>query len=230
MTIEGLLFDKDGTLFDFTRTWSVWCSGLIAGLAKSDAEAARLARTLKFDRSAMRFAPDSPVIGNTWAELAPIAAGALPGVTEARVHQLMHDTAEGIDQVPAVPLHPLLSRLASAGLRLGLSTNDGERPARIHLQNAGILDLFDFVAGYDSGHGAKPGPGMQEAFCKAMGLEPQAVAMVGDSLHDLLAGRAAGMVTVGVLTGPATREEIGPLADVVLADIGEIPAWLGLQE
>jgi len=50
--------------------------------------------------------------------------------------------------------------------------------------------------------------------------------MVGDSTHDLHAGRAAGMRTVGVLSGPAPREELAPFANVVLADIGEIPNWL----
>ena len=50
--------------------------------------------------------------------------------------------------------------------------------------------------------------------------------MVGDSTHDLLAGQAAGMRTIGVLTGPAPHDELAPHADVVLADIGKIPAWL----
>ena len=50
--------------------------------------------------------------------------------------------------------------------------------------------------------------------------------MVGDSTHDLDAGKAAGMVTIGVLTGPAPREELAPFADVVLDSIAEIPSWL----
>ena len=50
--------------------------------------------------------------------------------------------------------------------------------------------------------------------------------MVGDSTHDLRAGRAAGMTTIGVLTGMALREELVPFADLVLDDIGEIPALL----
>jgi phosphoglycolate phosphatase len=51
--------------------------------------------------------------------------------------------------------------------------------------------------------------------------------MVGDSLHDLVAGRAAGMQTVGVLTGPACRAELAPCADAVLPDIGHLTEWLG---
>ena len=54
--------------------------------------------------------------------------------------------------------------------------------------------------------------------------------MIGDSTHDLDSGRAAGMATVGVLTGLATRADLAPHADVVLADIGALPAWLGLPD
>ncbi|MEH6752099.1 MAG: HAD hydrolase-like protein, partial [Paracoccaceae bacterium] len=50
--------------------------------------------------------------------------------------------------------------------------------------------------------------------------------MVGDSHHDLLAGRRAGMQTLGVLTGTALAADLAPMADAVLPDIGHIPAWL----
>jgi hypothetical protein len=55
---------------------------------------------------------------------------------------------------------------------------------------------------------------------------PETVLMVGDSLHDLKAGRAAGMRTAGVLTGIAAAEDLAPFADVVLPDIGLCPRWL----
>ncbi|MEM7090648.1 MAG: HAD-IA family hydrolase, partial [Pseudomonadota bacterium] len=91
---------------------------------------------------------------------------------------------------------------------------------------AGIREHFDFIAGYDSGHGFKPGPGQLLAFAAHVGVDPSRVAMVGDSLHDLQAGRAAGMVTIGVLTGLAGADVLAPMADVVLPDIGHIPGWL----
>ncbi|MBC7181003.1 MAG: HAD hydrolase-like protein, partial [Roseovarius sp.] len=64
------------------------------------------------------------------------------------------------------------------------------------------------------------------AFARAMAREPARVVMVGDSTHDLMAGRAAGMQCVGVLTGTASRADLESLADIVLPDIGHIPAWL----
>ena len=53
--------------------------------------------------------------------------------------------------------------------------------------------------------------------------------MIGDSLHDLHAGKAAGFITVGVLTGPARRGALEPHADVVLNSIAELPAWIAGQ-
>ena len=121
---------------------------------------------------------------------------------------------------------PYLKRLRGGGFRLGVATNDAEAPARAHLERAGTVHLFDFIAGYDSGFGAKPGAGQLIGFANAMGLAPQDCVMVGDSRHDLGAGRRAGFATVGVLTGMAKAKELQDLADVVLPDIGHLPDWL----
>ena len=84
----------------------------------------------------------------------------------------------------------------------------------------------DFIAGCDSGHGAKPQPGQLLAFAERIGLSPDRIVMVGDSTHDLIAGRSAGMQTVAVLTGLAEAAVLAPYADAVLPDIGHLPAWL----
>ena len=186
--IRGIVFDKDGTLFDFQATWGTWARGLVLAEARTAAQAAALAQALGVD-------------------MARAASAALP-------------------QVPAAPLVPLMAGLRARGLRLGLATNDTEGPARAHLAAAGIAGDFDFVAGFNSGWGGKPAPGQLLAFARAMGLETAECAMVGDSLHDLHAARAAGMVAVGVLTGLAGRAELAPAADAVLGSIAELPAWL----
>ena len=117
--------------------------------------------------------------------------------------------------------------MAARGLHLGVATNDSEHAARAHLRTAGIHDRFAFIAGADSGHGGKPDPGMCLAFAAAVGIAPGQVLMVGDSLHDLHAGRAAGMRTLGVLTGMANAAELAPHADLVLPDIGALSGVLG---
>ena len=131
--------------------------------------------------------------------------------------------------VPAVDLLQVFGGLRSMGLKIGLATNDTEGPARHHLQTAGILPLFDFVAGCDSGWGGKPEPGQLLAFAKAIGLDPAQIAMVGDSVHDMQAAANAGMMRIAVLTGIAEAAELAPHADVVLPDIGGLMALVARQ-
>lgn len=228
--IDGLLFDKDGTLFDFRVSWGRWAQGFLAQIARDAAHSARLGRAIGFDPATGSFAPDSPVIAATAADIAAALVPELPGITVAELTDRIDASAAQAPMSEAVPLAPLMASLRARGLRLGVATNDSEAPARQHLQNHGITACFDFIAGYDSGYGAKPGPGMCLAFAQQLGLDPARVAMVGDSRHDLEAGRAAGMRTVAVLTGIAKRDELAPHADVVLPDIGALPGWLsGLQ-
>jgi len=67
---------------------------------------------------------------------------------------------------------------------------------------------------------------MLEAFCEMTGVEPAQVLMVGDSLHDMVAGRAAGMRNIAVLTGVATRPQLDPFAYSVIPSIAALPKLL----
>lgn len=229
MTISAILFDKDGTLFHFGATWEAWASAFLVRVAEgNNARAIRLGDVIGFDLIAGRFRPDSVVIAGTPAEVADTLAPHLPHLSRNAVIDMLNEEAEMAPQAEAVPLLAYLQGLRARGMRLGVATNDAESPARAHLNAAGVAGCFDFVAGSDSGHGAKPAPGQLLAFARAVGVPPAHVAMVGDSTHDLIAGRSVGMTTVGVLTGMAGVEELDPFADVVLPDIGHLPRWLGL--
>ena len=227
--IKGIVFDKDGTLFDFNATWGAWAKQMLAAEAAGDvALFDALADVLGFDPVAERFRPGSVVIASTVAETADAMLQVLDADKQALIARMNAAAAE-VEQVAATPLVPYFAGLRDAGLVLGIATNDAESSARRHLQREGITEHFDFVAGYDSGNGAKPGTGQLDAFCAQTGIAPGTCAMVGDSLHDLHAGRAAGMLTIGVLTGPAPAEELSPHADIVLAGIADIPDWLRAQ-
>lgn len=227
MRADGILFDKDGTLFDFTASWGAWARGFLARLTGGDADlAGRIGRVIGFDHHTHRFTRESIAIAKTPEEIAGALLHEIGGGDLASLVGLINAEAARVTMIEAVPLPPFLDGLRARGLRLGVATNDAEAPARAHLAAAGVLERFDFVAGYDSGHGAKPGPGMCLGFAAAMRLDPARVVMVGDSLHDLHAGRAAGMQVVGVLTGLAEEGDLAPHADAVLPDIGHLPAWL----
>jgi len=227
LPIDAILFDKDGTLFEFGTTWESWaCACLLRASGQDRDRAQKVGRAIGFDLANQRFESDSIVIAGTPGEVADALTGHFPEMTRDALIDLLNEEAENTPQAQAVPLLPFLDDLRGRGLKLGVATNDAEAPALAHLGSAGVLDRFDFVAGYDSGHGAKPAPGQLLAFSNHIGIAPERVAMVGDSSHDLVAGRAAGMITIGVLTGMALSADLAPFADLVFPDIGHIPGWL----
>lgn len=228
--IEAVLFDKDGTLFDFNATWGVWTRSLLSEESGGDPDRmAEMAHVLGYDVAGGLFLPDSLVIGGTVEEVARAILPFLPGQTLSEVVVRFNAKAASAPQVEAVPLVPFLLGLSARGLALGVATNDAEMPARAHLSAAGVEHSFDFIAGYDSGFGGKPEAGQLLGFAGAVGVAPESCAMVGDSLHDLKAARAAGFVSVGVLTGLASFDDLAPFADVVFDSIADVPGWLDDQ-
>lgn len=225
--IKGIIFDKDGTLFDFNATWGAWARGMLEAETGGDpVQFAALATALGYDTVNNRFQQGSIVIASTVGEVADVILQVIAEQDKEALLARMNAGAAQVGQVEAVPLAPYFDDLRALGLKLGIATNDAEAPARRHLQRAGVIAHLDFIAGYDSGYGGKPAPGQLQAFCAQTGLGAGECVMVGDSTHDLHAGQAAGMRTIGVLTGPAPHRELAPFADVVLPTIADIPDWL----
>jgi len=231
--VRGILFDKDGTLFDFSATWGRWTETTLDILAPDRETWARMARAGGYDPERRRFVPGSPVVAGAPSEIARIWAGFRPDLGAAKVERILDETALAVLADPnmlfpaSADLPGLLAGLRAGGYALGVATHDTEQGARAQLGSVGAADAFDFIAGHDSGHGLKPGPGMLLAFAAATGIEPASVVMVGDSRHDLEVARNAGAaLAVGVLTGPATRADLAPWADHILPSIDHLPALL----
>ena len=52
--------------------------------------------------------------------------------------------------------------------------------------------------------------------------------MIGDSTHDLIAAKRAGLYPIGVLTGVAKRKELELYTDKILRSIEDLPNYLNL--
>ena len=224
--IRGILFDKDATLLDFEKTWGQWSLTFLGRLAEGDQDLLqRLADAVGFDLERVTFDPASPVIAGTPEEGVDLVLPLLPHWERDTLLAFSNETAREAPVHPIVPLEPVLDALRAKVL-LGIATNDSEAAARRHMTALRVEDRFAIILGSDSGFGGKPAPGMCLAFAEQQGLDPAEVAMVGDSTHDLEAGRAAGMVCVGVTSGFATRDDLAPHADHVFPDISHLPDWL----
>ena len=231
--LRGILFDKDGTLFDFQATWKRVIEAVLDTLAPDREAWDRMAKAGGYDPVGGRFLPGSPVVAGSTGQIAALWAEILPDLGAAKIERVLDDIGLNILADPAVlfpttaDLPGFLASLRTSGYRLGVATHDSEQGARVQLTAVGAVTAFDFIAGYDSGHGLKPGPGMLLAFAAATGIAPANVVMVGDSRHDLEVGRnARAAMTVGVLTGPATHDDLAPYADHILPSIEHLPALL----
>jgi phosphoglycolate phosphatase len=131
------------------------------------------------------------------------------------------------NSVPVADLQAIFLRFKARGLKLGIASSDNEASIRLMAEKQHILPLLDYVAGYDSGHGVKPNPGMIEGFARECGIAACEIAMVGDNAHDLhMARNANAGLAVAVLTGTGNAASLSPFADHVLGSIEELDALL----
>jgi phosphoglycolate phosphatase len=228
MTIDGVLFDKDGTLISFDGTWGPATLAVMNALARGDAGLLRTqAEMLHFSLEQQRFLPTSPLIAGSSQSYGRLWGEAL-GRTDLAALKLEIDRLTAVESLKSLtpigkPIETL-EALRAMGLRLGLATNDSEASARRQIDALGLAATLEFVVGYDSGHGSKPDPGMIQAFARRLKVDPSRIAMVGDTLHDLHSARAAGALAIAVLSGPAGRAVLSPHADHVVEDIAALPA------
>jgi phosphoglycolate phosphatase len=229
LAIRGILFDKDGTIVDYWHTWLPVNRAAALHAARGDAAlAAELLRLGGHDPETDRITPGAPLAAGDFMDIAR-AFSAHPDVAAASelVAGIEHVFLQGAATHSSLidGAHAALVTLRRRGFRLGIATNDSAAGIEASLAPHDILGCFDFAAGFDSGYGAKPDPRMALAFCEAMDLVREEVAVVGDAVHDLAMGRAAGVgLNVGVLSGTSGREDLAGLADLIVASIADLPA------
>lgn len=229
-TIAGILFDKDGTLLDYVKSWVPVNYEVATIAANGDAALARrLLLAGGMDPDTGHVTPDSLLAAGTAAEIAAgmVAAGApytVKALTEKFDGLFANSAAYA---VPVTDLAAFFADLHAKGYRLGVASSDNERSIRETAKRFGFDTYLHYVAGYDSGFGVKPQPGMVHGFCAATGLQPHQVAVVGDNNHDLHMGRNAGAgLTVAVLTGTGSPQSLAAASDHCLNDITGLEAVL----
>jgi len=226
-SLKAMLFDKDGTLVDFHATWGPALKGVIEALTDDPVQRDALYALNAFDPLTLAFEPQSPFIAGTSADYGPDWAAILETDCDAAFLERLEARCERETARSLAPIgDPLgvLARIAGRGLVLGILTNDTEHAARVQATRLGLNRHLSSIIGYDSGHGYKPSPAPVLAFADLHAVSPNAIAVVGDSRHDLAAARAAGAMAIAVLSGVATRDELAPHADLVVDDITALEA------
>lgn len=85
-----------------------------------------------------------------------------------------------------------LDAMRAAGFRLACITNKAARFTHPLLKDTGLFDYFELILSGDTLPEKKPSPLPLRHACQVFGCEPAALLLIGDSLNDAQAARAAG--------------------------------------
>ena len=118
-----------------------------------------------------------------------------------------------------------LTTLRNAGMMLVIVSNKNVALCCKVLKTLGVEGYFASVIGADSLPERKPSPEPLLKVLRDFAVPPERVVMVGDSVNDIAAGKAAGMVTIGCTFG------YGEMAEIADADylIDSLPGLLELS-
>jgi len=106
---------------------------------------------------------------------------------------------------------------AAAGHPMALVTSKSDWMAEKALVHVELDRLIPVIVGCDTCVNHKPHPEPVERALALLGAKADNALFVGDSPHDVLSGRAAGVYTVGVAWGAFSRDEmLASGADVVI--------------
>ena len=121
----------------------------------------------------------------------------------------------------------LLSKLDEDGWKLGVATGKSDRGLERCLNYHAIRGLFVTLQTADR-HPSKPNPSMVVQAMAEAGADPRTTVMIGDTVYDILMGKAAGCRTIGVSWGYHPASELRDAgADSIVNNMDELAAMLG---
>lgn len=184
-SLRHFFFDLDGTLVDSM-------ADVLGGI-----EQAYRKLGWKYDKSKLRIGPLLPDI------IATISPQLDEGQREEvmRTFRAIYVEEKYRRTVLFAGVDNLLHELKNQGKALYVATNKPRKPTLEILEKVGIKDLFFFVGTPDFEGGNLPKVEVLRAIVRMFNIEPDSAVMVGDTLGDVEAGKAAGMHTLAFTGG-----------------------------
>jgi phosphoglycolate phosphatase len=219
--LRGLLFDLDGTLLD---TASDIARALNRTLADHELEPLPVVEVSRM------IGRGSPML----IERAAAARGLAANETEksAMLARFLHHSdalheGEESDASPYTAVRETLREFHEGGMKIAVVTNKHFRFASGLLKRLNLSQWVDVLVGGDTCERRKPDPQPLLFACQSLGVPPSDVLMVGDSINDVLAARAAGIPVVCVPYGYNEGQDPRALpCDAIIETLAELPGLL----
>jgi len=219
--IAAVLFDLDGTLLDTAADIALALNRAVAEFGWAPV-AERDVRTMIGRGAPMLIRRLADAQHRTLDEA---AHAALTGRFQYHYGELQdsgHATAK-----PFAGAREALQELHDAGLRLAVVTNKQHRFAVSLMQRLGFGGWLDCIVGGDSCARRKPDPEPLLFACESLRIPAAQALMVGDSINDVQAARAAGIPVVCVPYGYNEGEDPRSLpCDAMIESLSLLPAML----
>jgi pyrophosphatase PpaX len=215
---DAVLFDLDGTLVDtiplilacYEHTLAIHLSGYDPGRDVIIGNLGRSLDDILFDYAQAAGRPDP-------AEMSRAMLQTYRSFQRVNLPRLIR---------PYEGVHESLAGLHARGLTMGVVTSKVEWAARETYERYGLGEFLSVHVFHDDTERHKPDPEPLLLAASKGGLDVARTVYVGDSIHDMAAGKAAGMRTIGALWGPSGRDELLRAGADELAE--EPQALLGL--
>lgn len=239
MDIRGIIFDKDGTLFNYAEVWGPVIRQytdtiLMTFSVKNEEEARqRIYEIVGVDDKGNNY-PDGFLFNHD--KIVSIFFKILGfcirnHISPFRMYQMLtrflnsqnRKVLDKLENMDFTPLQHLMQALMDRGIMIGLVTNDITANTKAFLEMMGIDRYVRFLRTKESNCRRKPSDESIRQFSSLFGIDPMRIAIVGDSIVDMEYAKAGDVgYTVAVMTGYGKREVLEKYADVVYDKVEDL--------
>lgn len=225
--IRAILFDKDGTLLQFTEGWVDSIVKFLENKTLDDNKKRELFREIGI-REDGGVEENSILSSETAMDLAKIFSNYLDEELEDIYREIDDHLLNYLKEnnkfiKETCDLRSLFEALRDRGILIGIFTSDNYRQAKYSMDYLGLDYFIDFYAAADI-YKKKPNKESLEVFKKKYSLEDQEIIIVGDSRVDMVFGEDT--VKVGVLCGTGSREMLAKYTDNIIDDPSQVLNFL----
>lgn len=240
-TIRGVIFDKDGTLFNYAQVWCSVIKRIVNSVMitfdidrkKQEKAKADLFRIIGVDQKGKSY-PDGIVFNHNRKlkafcrlftfclryHINPVSFTFL-------LTDMIRDPSEGITgKLKAMDfsqVQQLFRELTENNVVIGVVTNDTTISTKNCLKYMGLESYVSFLRTKDSNCKGKPDSQSIRQFCSQFMLRPEEICVVGDTIADMqyaINGEVG--LKIAVLSGSGDMEALSKLADKIYPDVSAL--------